>query len=37
ENLGRIPLQMIEVQNGDYLGEDDITRFDDIYQRKTVK
>lgn len=37
ENLGRIPLQMIEVQNGDYLEEDDITRFDDIYQRKTVK
>jgi mannose-1-phosphate guanylyltransferase/mannose-6-phosphate isomerase len=37
ENLGRIPLQMIEVQNGDYLEEDDITRFDDEYKRKTVK
>ena len=37
ENLGRIPLQMIEVQNGDYLEEDDIIRFDDVYKRKTVK
>jgi len=34
ENLGRIPLQIIEVQNGDYLEEDDIVRFDDVYQRK---
>ena len=28
ENPGVIPLVMIEVQNGEYLGEDDITRFD---------
>lgn len=37
ENPGRIPLQIIEVQNGDYLEEDDIIRFDDVYNRKTVK
>ncbi|MEF9475481.1 MAG: mannose-1-phosphate guanylyltransferase/mannose-6-phosphate isomerase [Candidatus Mariimomonas ferrooxydans] len=37
ENAGRIPLQIIEVQNGDYLEEDDIVRFDDEYKRKTVK
>ncbi len=29
ENPGVIPLVMIEVQNGEYLGEDDITRFDE--------
>jgi mannose-6-phosphate isomerase len=29
ENPGVIPLVMIEVQNGEYLGEDDITRFED--------
>jgi mannose-6-phosphate isomerase-like protein (cupin superfamily) len=29
ENPGCIPLVMIEVQNGEYLGEDDIIRFDD--------
>jgi mannose-1-phosphate guanylyltransferase/mannose-6-phosphate isomerase len=33
ENPGRIPLEMIEVQNGSYLGEDDITRFEDDYGR----
>ena len=33
ENPGIIPLVIIEVQNGEYLGEDDITRFDDDYQR----
>lgn len=33
ENPGRIPLEIIEVQNGGYLGEDDIVRFDDIYGR----
>jgi len=33
ENRGKIPLQMIEVQVGDYLGEDDIERFDDVYGR----
>ena len=34
-NPGRIPLQLIEIQSGDYLGEDDIVRFDDIYGRKS--
>ena len=34
ENPGRIPLHMIEVQSGAYLGEDDIVRFEDIYKRK---
>ena len=33
ENPGRVPLEMIEVQSGSYLGEDDIVRFDDIYGR----
>jgi mannose-1-phosphate guanylyltransferase/mannose-6-phosphate isomerase len=33
ENLGKIPLQTIEVQNGEYLEEDDIVRFDDDYNR----
>ena len=33
ENPGRIPLEMIEVQSGAYLGEDDIVRFDDTYGR----
>ncbi len=32
-NPGKIPLEIIEVQNGKYLGEDDIVRFDDIYGR----
>jgi mannose-1-phosphate guanylyltransferase / mannose-6-phosphate isomerase len=33
ENPGVIPLIMIEVQSGDYVGEDDIVRFDDQYGR----
>ncbi|MBP2654152.1 MAG: algA [Firmicutes bacterium] len=33
ENPGRLPLEIIEVQNGKYLEEDDIVRFDDIYGR----
>ena len=33
ENPGRIPLVIIEVQNGEYLGEDDIVRVDDDYHR----
>ncbi len=37
ENLGRIPLQIIEVQNGEYLEEDDIVRFDDDYNRHDTK
>ena len=32
-NTGVSPLILIEVQTGDYLGEDDIIRFDDIYGR----
>lgn len=32
-NPGKEPLQIIEVQNGEYLGEDDIVRFDDDYGR----
>ncbi len=34
ENPGVIDLEMIEVQNGSYLGEDDIVRFDDDYGRQ---
>jgi mannose-1-phosphate guanylyltransferase/mannose-6-phosphate isomerase len=33
ENPGKIPLELIEVQSGSYLGEDDIVRLDDIYNR----
>jgi mannose-1-phosphate guanylyltransferase / mannose-6-phosphate isomerase len=33
ENKGQIPLEIIEVQTGGYLGEDDIVRFSDIYGR----
>lgn len=33
ENPGMIPLELIEVQSGSYLGEDDIVRFEDIYGR----
>lgn len=33
ENSGVIPLILIEVQNGEYLGEDDIVRFQDDYSR----
>lgn len=32
-NPGKIPLEIIEVQSGSYLGEDDIVRFEDIYGR----
>jgi len=34
ENTGKIPLELIEVQTGTYLGEDDIVRFDDVYGRE---
>ncbi|WP_430447033.1 MAG: mannose-1-phosphate guanylyltransferase/mannose-6-phosphate isomerase [Pseudomonas piscis] len=34
ENPGVIPLELIEVQSGSYLGEDDIVRFEDVYGRK---
>jgi mannose-1-phosphate guanylyltransferase/mannose-6-phosphate isomerase len=33
ENPGRVDLHLIEVQSGPYLGEDDITRYEDIYAR----
>ena len=33
ENPGKIPLELIEVQTGSYLGEDDICRFEDVYGR----
>ncbi|WP_269813954.1 mannose-1-phosphate guanylyltransferase/mannose-6-phosphate isomerase [Rhodoferax ferrireducens] len=33
ENPGRVSLEMIEVQSGSYLGEDDIVRFEDVYGR----
>ena len=35
ENPGVLPLEMIEVQSGSYLGEDDIVRFEDTYGRDT--
>jgi mannose-1-phosphate guanylyltransferase/mannose-6-phosphate isomerase len=35
ENPGTIPLEIIEVQSGSYLGEDDIVRFQDVYNRHT--
>lgn len=34
ENPGVLPLILIEVQNGEYLGEDDIVRYQDDYSRK---
>ncbi|WP_417911485.1 mannose-1-phosphate guanylyltransferase/mannose-6-phosphate isomerase [Candidatus Electronema sp. TJ] len=34
ENPGVIPLELIEIQIGSYLGEDDIVRFDDVYGRR---
>lgn len=33
ENPGKIPLELIEVQTGSYLGEDDIVRLEDVYAR----
>jgi mannose-1-phosphate guanylyltransferase/mannose-6-phosphate isomerase len=33
-NPGKVPLEIIEVQSGAYLGEDDIVRFEDTYGRK---
>jgi mannose-1-phosphate guanylyltransferase/mannose-6-phosphate isomerase len=33
ENSGAGPLHLVEVQSGDYLGEDDIVRYDDVYGR----
>ena len=34
ENPGRLPMVLIEVQTGSYLGEDDIIRYEDVYSRK---
>ena len=36
-NPGKIPLEIIEVQSGSYLGEDDIERFEDVYGRTQAK
>ena len=33
ENPGKVPLHLIEVQSGTYLGEDDIVRYEDTYGR----
>jgi mannose-1-phosphate guanylyltransferase/mannose-1-phosphate guanylyltransferase/mannose-6-phosphate isomerase len=33
ENPGKVPLNLIEVQSGAYLGEDDIVRVEDVYNR----
>ena len=33
ENVSDVPMHLIEVQSGGYLGEDDIVRFDDVYGR----
>ena len=33
KNPGRVPLVIIEIQSGSYLGEDDIVRFEDAYGR----
>ena len=37
ENPGKVPLHLIEVQSGSYLGEDDIVRFEDKYGRANSK
>ena len=34
ENSGKLPMLLIEVQIGTYLGEDDIIRYEDVYDRK---
>ncbi|MFN3532575.1 MAG: mannose-1-phosphate guanylyltransferase/mannose-6-phosphate isomerase [Candidatus Brocadia sp.] len=36
ENPGKVPLEIIEVQNGEYMGEDDIVRYEDIYDRISI-
>jgi mannose-1-phosphate guanylyltransferase/mannose-6-phosphate isomerase len=35
-NPGKTPLELIEVQSGSYLGEDDIVRLEDLYQRSAL-
>jgi mannose-6-phosphate isomerase-like protein (cupin superfamily) len=32
-NPGKVPMYLIEVQTGSYLGEDDIVRYEDVYNR----
>jgi len=34
EGPGLLPLELIEVQNGEYVGEDDVVRFEDDFDRK---
>jgi mannose-1-phosphate guanylyltransferase/mannose-6-phosphate isomerase len=34
ENPGKIPLELVEIQSGSYLGEDDVARLDDVYGRQ---
>lgn len=34
ENPGKVDLHLVEVQSGSYLGEDDITRYEDVYARR---
>jgi len=34
ENPGKLPMVLIEVQTGSYLGEDDIIRYEDVYERR---
>lgn len=36
ENPGKVPLNLIEVQSGAYLGEDDIVRYEDLYNRNAA-
>jgi mannose-1-phosphate guanylyltransferase/mannose-6-phosphate isomerase len=36
-NPGKVPLEIIEVQSGSYLGEDDIVRFEDRYGRHVAE
>jgi mannose-1-phosphate guanylyltransferase len=36
ENPGKVPLEIIEIQSGGYLGEDDIVRFEDHYGRHSL-
>ncbi|WEF23443.1 mannose-1-phosphate guanylyltransferase/mannose-6-phosphate isomerase [Paracoccus sp. S3-43] len=37
ENPGKVPMVLIEVQTGSYLGEDDIIRYEDIYARSSAE
>ena len=36
ENLGTEPVEIIEIQYGDYLGGDDIVRVEDVYGREAI-